>query len=91
MIENKRADKITSLGKTKSKGNENERQKTYIPSGKRQQYTDDLRSFSHNHNITNNHKVTNLLDKTSNNVPIFITTKWVEVHDQSGSAEDRYK
>ena len=25
------------------------------------------------------------------NVPRFITKKWVEVHDQSGSAEDRYK
>ena len=25
------------------------------------------------------------------NVPKFITKKWVEVHDQPGSAEDRYK
>ena len=25
------------------------------------------------------------------NVPKFITKKWVEVYDQSGSAEDRYK
>ena len=24
-------------------------------------------------------------------VPRFITKKWVEVHDQSGNAEDRYK
>ena len=24
-------------------------------------------------------------------VPRFITKKWIEVHDQSGSAEDRYK
>ena len=36
-------------------------------------------------------KITNLLDTTSDNVPRFITKKWVEVHDQSGSAEDRYK
>ena len=24
-------------------------------------------------------------------MPRFITKKWIEVHDQSGSAEDRYK
>ena len=36
-------------------------------------------------------KITNLLDTTPDNVPRFITKKWVEVHDQSGSAEDRYK
>ena len=36
-------------------------------------------------------KITNLLDTTSDNVPRFITKKWVEVHDQSGNAEDRYK
>ena len=35
-------------------------------------------------------KITNLLD-TCYNVPRFITKKWVEVHDQSGSAEGRYK
>ena len=32
-----------------------------------------------------------MFDTTSDNVPKFITKKWVEVHDQSGSAEDRYK
>ena len=36
-------------------------------------------------------KITNLLDTTSDNVPRFITKKWLEVHDQSGSAEDRSK
>ena len=36
-------------------------------------------------------KITNLLDTISNNVPRFITKNWMEVHDQSGSAEDRYK
>ena len=35
-------------------------------------------------------KFRNLLDTASENVPRFITKKWVEVHDQSGSAEDRY-
>ena len=32
-------------------------------------------------------KLTNLLDTKSDNVPRFITKNWVEVHDQSGSAE----
>ena len=36
-------------------------------------------------------KITNLLDTTLAEVPRFITKKWVEVHDQSGNAEDRYK
>ena len=36
-------------------------------------------------------KITNLLDITLDEVPRFITKKWVEVHDQSGSADDRYK
>ena len=35
-------------------------------------------------------KITNLLGTTSDNVPRFITKKWIEVHDQSGNAEDRY-
>ena len=29
-------------------------------------------------------KITNLLDTSSDNVPRFITKKWIEVHDQSG-------
>ena len=36
-------------------------------------------------------KITNLLETTSDNLPRFITKKWVEVYDQSGIAEDRYK
>ena len=36
-------------------------------------------------------KNTNLLDATSDNVPTFITKKWIELHDQSGNAEDRYQ
>ena len=35
--------------------------------------------------------VRNLLGTTLDEVPRFITKKWVEVHDQSGSADDRYK
>ena len=35
--------------------------------------------------------VTNLLDATSDNVARFLNKKWIEVHDQSGNAEDRYK
>ena len=36
-------------------------------------------------------KITNLLGTTIDEVPRFTTTKLVEVHDQSGSADDRYK
>ena len=36
-------------------------------------------------------KITNLLRNISDKVPRFITVKWIEVHDQSGAAEDRYK
>ena len=44
-IGNKVADKITSLGKTKSKEKEDKRQEIYIPTEKRQQIIDDLRLF----------------------------------------------
>ena len=43
LIRNKIADKITSLGKTKSK--EKEEQEKHIPPEKRQQIIDDLRLF----------------------------------------------
>ena len=33
----------------------------------------------------------NLLGTTLNEIPRFITKKQVEVHDQSGTADDRYK
>ena len=36
-------------------------------------------------------KITNLLGTTPNEMPTFITKKWVEVHDQLGDANDRYK
>ena len=36
-------------------------------------------------------KITNLLGNITDKVPRFITKKWIEVHDQSGTTEDRYK
>ena len=36
-------------------------------------------------------KIINLLDATSDTVPRFVTKNWIEVHDQYGTAEDRYK
>ena len=33
----------------------------------------------------------NLLGTTTDGISRFITKKWVEVHDQSGSADNRYK
>ena len=43
LIENKIADKITSMGKTKRKEKEDERKEMYIPPEKGQQIIDDLR------------------------------------------------
>ena len=34
-------------------------------------------------------KIISLLGTTFDNVPRLITKKWIEVHDQSGNAEDR--
>ena len=34
-------------------------------------------------------KITNLLGKTTDEVPRFVTKKWIEVHDQSGNAGGR--
>ena len=36
-------------------------------------------------------KTTNLLSNIPDKVPRFTTKKWIEVHDQSGNAENRYK
>ena len=36
-------------------------------------------------------KITNFLDKMLVEIPRFITKEWLKVHDQSGSADDRYK
>ena len=36
-------------------------------------------------------KTTNLLPNIPDKVPKFITQIWIEVHDQSGNANDRYK
>ena len=45
LIGNKIAEKITSIGKTKSKEKKDERQEIYIPTEKRQLIVDDLRLF----------------------------------------------
>ena len=36
-------------------------------------------------------KIANLLGNIPDKVPRFVTKKWMEVHDQSGTLEDRYK
>ena len=36
-------------------------------------------------------KITNFLGITIDEIPRFITKTWVEVYDQSGSDDDRYK
>ena len=60
LIGNKIADKITSLGETKSKEKEkeDERQKIYIPPQKRQDIIDDLMIFltPYNNGVSEHHK-----------------------------------
>ena len=36
-------------------------------------------------------KITNLLGTTTDEIPRFITKKWMKVYDQSGGADDKYK
>ena len=61
-----------------------------MPPEKTQQVIDDLRLFWY-HIKMEYQKITNLLGTTPDEVPRIITKKWIEVHDQSGDAEDRYK
>ena len=90
LIGNEIADKIPLLGKTKSKEKEDERQEIYMQPEKIQRIIDDLRLFWY-HIKMEFEKIANLLETTSDNVPRFITKNWIEVHDQSRSAENRYK
>ena len=89
LIENKIADKITSIGKPKEKEKTNKVEEIYIPPGKRQQIINDLRFFwvlnvapLHKNGISKNCK---LLNTTSddNDLPRFATKKWIEYCDQS--------
>ena len=59
LIGNEIADKITSLGKTRSKGKKEERQETYLSPENRQQIIDDLRLFkaSYKNGISKNYKL----------------------------------
>ena len=74
IIGNKIADKITSLGKTKSKEKEHERQEIYIPPEKILHIIGDMRLFWYYIKMEYQ-KVTNLLGITPNEVPRFITKK----------------
>ena len=80
LIGNKIADKITSAGKTKSKEKEkeaetNKRQEIYTSPEKRQHIIGNL-SFRYYIKMKYQ-KIINLLDIKSDNVPKFITKKWI--------------
>ena len=79
MTGNKRAGKITSVGKPKNKGKEedNETDKTqeiHIPTEKCHKVIDDLRWNTKN-------LLDNTLETIGKREPKFTTKKWVEVHD----------
>ena len=90
-IGNKIADKVASLGKTKSKEQDKEdkdkkftyHQKKYC---KLLMTRDCFRQY-----IIMEYQKINLLGATPDEVPRFITKKWIEVYDHSGSADNRYK
>ena len=85
LIGNKIDDKITSVGKTKSKETEIERQEVYISPEKRTNYWWlKIVLTPYKNGLPKNY----LVDTTPDNLP---TKKWVGVHDKSGRAEDRYK
>ena len=90
LIGNKIADKITSLDKTKSKEKEDERQEIYIPPEKRQQIIGDLRFFDTIYKW-NTKKLQTCQTQHLIMYLNLLLKKWIEVHDQSGNAEDRYK
>ena len=73
------ADKIRQ-NKEQRKRKEDEKQEIYITPEKRQQIIDDLKLFWHDIKM-DYQKIANLVDTTYDNVPKFITKKWVEVHD----------
>ena len=81
LIGNKIADKITSIGKAKE--NNKEVEEIYVPPEKRQQIIDDLRLFQYMKMEFK--KIVNFLNTNSDeNLPRFITKKWVKVYDKSG-------
>ena len=90
-IGNKIADKVASLGKTKSKEQDKEdkdkkftyHQKKYC---KLLMTRDCFRQY-----IIMEYQKLNLLGATPDEVPRFITKKWIEIYDHSGSADNRYK
>ena len=86
LIGNNIADRVTSLGKTKSKEKEKEEQESYITLKKDRKLLMAWDCFKH-HIKMEYQKITSLLGTTLDEIPRFITKKWVEVHDQSGSDE----
>ena len=103
-INDKIADKITSIGKPKEKETK-QTEEIYIPPEKRQQIINDLRLFWTQFyflcNINfiffalkwNLKNIVNFLDTSSDNkdLPRFATKKWIDVYDQSEKNYNWYK
>ena len=91
MIGSKIADKISSLCKTKSKKRRKKESNKYTYHQKKDSSKLLMTWDCFKHHIKMEYqKVTNLLGTTLDEIPRFITKKWVKVHDQSGRADDRY-
>ena len=91
LIGNKLADKITSIGKSKEKNKRRKKKKPeeiYILPEKRQRIIDELRSFLKMWYYCIKmefQKITNFIDINFDNedLPKYVTKKWIEVYDQS--------
>ena len=88
LIGNKIADKITSLGKRKTKERKNKKYTYHQKKDSKLLMTRDCFKY---HIKMEYQKITKLLGKTIDEVPRFITKKWAKVFDRSGSPDDRYK
>ena len=89
LIGNKIADKITSWSQTKSKEKKKKIEKQEIKK-KDSKLLMTWDCFRHYIKIENQ-KITNLLGTAANEMPRFVTKKWVEFHDPSGDANNSYK
>ena len=90
LIGNKIADKITSWSQTKSKEKKKKKIEKQEIKKKDSKLLMTWDCFRHYIKIENQ-KITNLLGTAANEMPRFVTKKWVEFHDPSGDANNSYK
>ena len=97
LVGNKIAEKITSMGKPRSKKEKDETnimeetQEIYIPPEKRKQIIKRLEIILDPLIKMELNQINNLLGPAHDKVPRFITKKWIEVQSQSGNTYNMSK